>query len=1164
MRKQYNFALEYYVLSSRIMDQVEEFVQGIRGFGIELFVNDNKLKIRGAEEILTESTLSFIRDNKQNIIEFLQSQKDITYNLSYGQLSLWASHKLAPQSSAYNISCIVETKSSFNLEVFQRSVKLIINRHPILRTVYHLKQNHPLQKILNDIAIPINIEESHNLNLSDLDSWIKCRSEASFDLESGPMIRICYLKNIKHGVQTQHILLFVLHHIAFDMISLNVFLSELSIIYSALLLNKKILLPTLNCTYHQYSEQQKKILASPIGQKMLNYWMEELKGELSPLLLPTIKPRPPVQTYLGDSFSSKINHTLWHKIIGYCRSQSITPYVFMLTAYYIFLYRYTGQSDIIVGTPSSGRDSQETQNMIGYFANVLALRNSLSGQETFEDILKKTQGLTKRALENAHIPFPYLIEMLRPKNDPAFHLIFNVMFNWNQSSKLLDNLLGDSNEFISGLRLGNNGGFSHDIILNVVDETEQYEIVWTFNTDLFDKKVIVGMHEHYVNIIEAIVNNPSIVIDTINLLSESEIKVIETEWNQQRSTNDVTYFGLHQIFEEQAEKHSQAIALVFQDEFISYQVLNERSNQFAHYLMMKGINNESLVVITMDRSIEQIIAILGVLKTGAAYVPVVPSYPKQRINILLNSIKPSFVISQKIYRALYENEEVDYSKIFLDANNDDFYKNQPITNPEAPLKEKSLAYVIFTSGSTGKPKGVSIEHRSVINTITSVNNLFNITESSSVLGLSAINFDLSVFDIFGVFAAGGKLVLLPEEYTKDPGYWIKLIQDQNITVWNTVPALMQMMVEYIQTSANDLSSALHSFRTIMLSGDWIPLSLPEKIQLYTHPACALYSLGGATEASIWSIYYSIKYVDTKWKSIPYGKALPNQSFYVLNESLQHCPIGVVGDLFIGGAGLARNYFNDIEKTNSHFIFHPTLKQRLYKTGDMGRYFENGNIEFMGRKDNQVKLMGFRIELGEIESTLSKHPSVTRAIAIIREDIPGQKYIAAYIETIDGDEKLLAEKLIHHCSLHLPNYMIPTQIVVLNAIPLTTTGKVDIKNLPRPLSASNISCGLSELSFTEKRLFDIWISILNHESFGINDSFFLVGGNSLLVIAMHNSIENSFNTKIAMAQIFSSPTIKSLAQVLDTTKPATVLEDSKKRFSKVTKRTGKLKPEKSII
>ena len=605
------------------------------------------------------------------------------------------------------------------------------------------------------------------------------------------------------------------------------------------------------------------------------------------------------------------------------------------------------------------------------------------------------------------------------------------------------------------------------------------------------------------------------------------------------------------MFVEQVQVQSEAIAVISPQKSLTYGELYQRSHQLGHGLRQLGIKPNQLVAVVMEKGWEQVVAVLGILMSGGAYVPIDPGLPQERQWYLLEQGEVTQVLTQShLKQSLSWPEGIKCWSV----DTQELAVEDP--TPLEPVQTSTdLAYVIYTSGSTGLPKGVMIDHRGAVNTILDINQRFEVTPSDRVLALAALNFDLSVYDIFGVLGAGGAIVMPPPEAVKDPASWIKLIVDRQVTLWNSVPPLMQMLVEHLLGTS---VTVVGDLRVVMLSGDWLPVDLPGKIKsLWSN--VHVESLGGATEASIWSIGYSIEKVDPNWKSIPYGKPLLNQSFYVLNESMEPRPVWVPGQLYIGGVGLAKGYWKNEEKTKASFITHPVTQEPLYKTGDLGRYLPDGNIEFLGREDFQVKINGYRVELGEIEVALKQFPGIKEAIVTAIGESQQSKRLVAYAvfneksvindssltdsnETEEKDEvsrpqqelnSIAAEELCQHLVQKLPEYMVPDDYVIMEALPLTANGKVDRKRLPKPQrqTIAEKTQHILPQTKTEQQIGAVWTEVLELEAVGIHDNFFAIGGNSLLIIRVHNKLQELLDVELKIVDLFTNPTINSLSQHL---------------------------------
>ncbi|MEM9510831.1 MAG: amino acid adenylation domain-containing protein, partial [Cyanobacteria bacterium P01_E01_bin.35] len=622
-------------------------------------------------------------------------------------------------------------------------------------------------------------------------------------------------------------------------------------------------------------------------------------------------------------------------------------------------------------------------------------------------------------------------------------------------------------------------------------------------------------------------------LEQISIINTDETKVIKDTL-------------LHTLFFEQVALHPHNAAVATSDRTITYQELGDRAKQLGRNLRQLGVRPNQLVAIVMEKGWEQIAATLGILASGAAYVPIDPKLPNDRRLHLLEEAEVQYVLTQSWLDTALEWSE-NIQRLCIDTiESSSSYTSLP------PLQQPSdLAYVIYTSGSTGKPKGVMIDHRGAVNTILDINQRFNVQPQDRIFALSSLSFDLSVYDIFGTLAAGGTIVIPNADATKDPAHWLKLMAQQQVSVWNSVPALMQMLADYTAGCSQSLPKSL---RLAMLSGDWLPLSLPDQIQTLGEDVQVV-SLGGATEASIWSIIYPIEQVDPTWKSIPYGRPMANQNFYVFNELLEPCPVWVPGQLYIGGIGLAKGYWKNSEKTNASFIIHPQTQERLYKTGDLGRYLPDGNIEFIGREDFQVKVNGHRIELGEIETTLQQHPGIKEVIVNAVGELRGNKQLVAYVipnQKLISDHKksslakiveasepnqmesaLIVDELRDFLQQKLPNYMVPAAYLVLDALPLTNNGKVNRRELPEPehLLPQKSKIYVMPQTESEQIIASVWQEILQLEKIGIHDNFFELGGNSLLMVKTQVKLQEILGREIPIVEMFKSPTVDSFAKYL---------------------------------
>jgi amino acid adenylation domain-containing protein len=746
------------------------------------------------------------------------------------------------------------------------------------------------------------------------------------------------------------------------------------------------------------------------------------------------------------------------------------------------------------------------------FASYIPLRVEIESQKSFADIFTDLQAQLKLTREKCTyfkdltLRYPQLRSILKSRCDRLFPLAIERVENLDRFYTQLD----------------------RELTLLIPQDGEEYR--WIYNSEAFDDLSIARMQSQFITFLEGIVADSRQSLACLPLLSKTERHQITIDWNDTKA-DYLEDKCLHQLFEKKVQESPDRVAVVFAQQQLTYRELNEKADRLASHLQKLGVISETLVGICIERSLEMIIGLLGILKAGGAYVPIDPTYPQERIAYMLSNSQVSVLLTQT---NLVSQLPVCTAKIIcLDREISSENRGERGGEEE---KSKNLAYTIYTSGSTGKPKGVAIEHRSALNTIVDINQRFHITSKDKVLAISSLSFDLSVYDIFGLLAAGGTIVVPNPSNCPEPSQWLESLVKEQVTVWNSAPALMEVLVGYLDRNKVQLPNCL---RLILLSGDRIPVNLVVQLKAMNEKL-QIISLGGATEVSIWSIFYDIKDPKPEWKSIPYGRPLSNQSFYILDRLGQPVPIGIPGEIHIGGIGLARCYLNRPELTEEKFIPNPFLmaeEQRnqvtptLYKTGDLGCYLPDGNIEFLGRLDNQVKIRGFRIELGEIESILGQHPDVETSVVIAREDISGDKRLVAYL--VGNPKKILTiENIRKFLQQKLPDRMIPSAFMIISALPLTPNGKVDYRALPAPAQIREESeSTIVPRDDVELQLSQIWEKLLGIKPIGIKDSFFELGGHSLLAIRLFDRIEQIFNKKLPLATLFQAPTIEELAGIL---------------------------------
>jgi len=944
---------------------------------------------------------------KRALLEKLLKTKEqgtgASYPLSYGQQAWWLLHQMYPHNAESHVVFAARVKNEVDISALRRALQTLIDRHASLRTSFGLSNGEPRQTVHRRREVDFRHQDVSDWDAERLKAELKAKSNSPFDLEHGPVMRA----NLFTVSQQDHVLLLVLHHIAVDLWSITVLLHELLVLYAEEKEGRKARLDQIKSDYTDYITWQKDMLAGAEGERLWKYWEKRLGGELPTTDLPTDRPRPPVPLCQGSSYMISLDAALTNELKEMSRDLGATLYMVLLSAFEVLLYRYTNQEDLLVGSlVASGRSLPEFSGTVGFLDNPIALRANFSGNPSYKEFLAQVVQTVIEALEHQDFPFLLLVERLQPVRDASRAPLFQSMFilqrtQLPEEAELLAIARGEegaraelgdlsleSIDLQKQMATGLAGQL--DLTLTMAELDGRMSACFQYRPELFEEATIIRLAVHFRTLLESIVANPSERIRNLPMLPPAEMRRLLIDWNDTAQV-PLPDQCLHTLFEAQAERAPHAVASLLEGAGRTYGDLNSMANKIAHCLRSKGVGPGMVVGVCMERSHEVIIGLLAILKAGGAYLPLDPTYPTERQAFMLKDAQIRFLLSQS--RMIKQFSDLDVEVICLDVP--EAFDQYDSSNLLAEVRPQNLAYVIYTSGSTGRPKGVMIDHRGAVNTILDINRRFDVGRGDRALALSSLSFDLSVYDIFGSLAAGATIVLPKPSESPDPADWSDLIANQQVTIWNSAPALMEMFLAHASDQINCCNEAL---RLVMLSGDWIPTGMPDQIRKMFNKA-AVVSLGGATEGSIWSILYPIGEVDKKWRSIPYGRPMNNQRFYVLDAQLQPVPVGVVGQLYIGGIGVALGYLNRPEMTAERFVpdaFSGQSGARLYHTGDLGRYFADGNIEFLGRNDFQVKIRGFRIELGEIESALSQHSAIREAVVTACGSTRGDKRVIAYI------------------------------------------------------------------------------------------------------------------------------------------------------------------------
>ncbi|HEU4508047.1 MAG TPA: amino acid adenylation domain-containing protein [Pyrinomonadaceae bacterium] len=938
-------------------------------------------------------------------------------------------------------------------------------------------------------------------------------SQRPFDLAAGPLLRASVLRLS----EDEHVLLCTMHHIISDGWSMEVLTRELTALYKAYAKGQESPLPELPVQYADYAHWQREWLHGDVLEKQLEYWRQQLDGAPAVLELPTDYPRPAVQTFRGAHQSLTLSPELTTELKALTQREGVTLFMTLLAAFQTLLSRYSGQDDIVIGTPIAGRNRAETENLIGFFINTLVLRTDLNGNPTFEELLRRVREVALGAYAHQEVPFEKLVEELQPERDMSRAPLFQVML-------VLQNTPSAEVVKIEGLEVTREGSESgtakFDLMLSVSETNDgRLQTLWEYNTDLFRSRTIDRMMDHFEVLLNSVVQHPEQQFSQLKLLKDEEQQQILVDWN----STAVEYPKekcLHQLFEEQVERTPDAVAVIYDDTQLTYKELNEKAQRLANHLRTLGVAPESLVGLCVERSVEMMVGLFGILKAGGAYVPIDPSYPPQRLSFMLADAQVPVLLTQK--HLLESLPEHGATVVCLDGE----------WEAEAQVDHRAtadnLAYMIYTSGSTGKPKGAMTSHAAICNRLLWMQDAFKLDATDTVLQKTPISFDVSVWELFWPLITGARLVIARPGGHQDNAYLVKLISELRVTTVHFVPSMLQAFVE------EDGLESCEKLRRVICSGEALGKGLQDRFMERVRWA-ELFNLYGPTEAAVDVTWWKCLQ-ESDARSVPIGRPIANTSIYILDHEMNAVPVGVNGELYIGGVGLARGYRGRPALTAERFVPDPhsaAAGARMYWTGDVARFREDGAIEYVGRADNQVKLRGHRIELGEVEMALATHHAVAEVVVVMREDEPGDKRIVAYVVSRDG-VVVTAGELIDHLNGQLPEYMVPSRFVMLAQMPLTPNGKLDRRALPapdqsRPELRANF---VAPRTIVEEVLTGIWSEVLRLDQVGVNDSFFELGGHSLLATQAMSRVRESFGVDLGLRVLFENPTVRRMAKVVE--------------------------------
>lgn len=1053
-------------------------------------------------------------------------QEVFLFPASYTQKRMWFLDQFEPGSPYYNIPMALEINGNFSVAIFRKVINEIIARHESLRTIFRVVNREPYQVILPGLYLDIPFDDMRECDKQEFDRAIRKELNTPFNLSAGPLIRVRILQK----EASCFVILLTVHHIVSDGWSMGILFEEIGALYNSFSRGETSPLPEPGIQYADYSEWQREYFQGPVIKNQLEYWKSKISNDIPVLNLPTDRPRPLVYTNAGESCSIKTGIELSRKINELSRKSNSTLFMTLLAAFNVLLSHYSGQKDIAVGTPIAGRSNKESEKIIGLFINTLVIRTSLSDNPSFSQYLQRVKEVLLEAYENQDLPFEMLVEAVQPERDMSYMPLFQVMFIM-QNTPSPEGLISNFSMKLLDVELGTS---TCDVTLSVTEDAEGLDLSLEYNTDLFNRSTVERLLQHYINLLTCITADPQKQIMQLQLMNSAEKESI-IGFNKSLNAGD-NETPVHKLFENEAEKTPENIAVTCSGINLPYRELNNDANRLARVLIKKGALPETIIGIYLDRSVDLLIAVLGVLKAGGAYLPLDPSYPADRIDYMLKDSGASLIITKKQLLGSLPSYSGEIICIDCPEYTEIKYDSGEIINPEVEISGENLAYIIYTSGSTGKPKGTMIRHSSLANAFKGWDSSYELrTRARSHLQMASFSFDVFSADWVRALCSGGKLVMAPREILLEASELYDLMIKEKTDIAEFVPAVLRNLIDYLEKNNKDLN-----FLSLLIAGSdiWYVHEY-NYFRNFCSRSTRLINSYGVTEATVDSSFFEAEKIGLADQShVPIGIPFRNISLFILNEQLDPVPVGVHGELFIGGYGLSRGYLNRPDLTALKFIPDPFSIRpgsRLYRTGDMARYMEDGNVEFLGRGDNQIKIRGFRIELGEIETALRKHSAIKEAVAFLKQAAEGkEKKLVAYITLANGVMPDYTE-LRNFLLSELPDYMIPSSFVTLDRFPLTPNGKVDRKSLPAPDFSTN--CQNLQENFVaprnnaESQIAEIWQELLEISPVGVQDNFFDLGGHSLLATQVISRIKEIFNAEIPLRTIFETPTIEGLAEAV---------------------------------
>jgi amino acid adenylation domain-containing protein len=1083
---------------------------------------------------------------------------------SFAQQRLWFIDQLLPGDALYTSPLIFRLTGDLVRSHLHQSLQTIVDRHEILRTTLDIVDGQLVQAVTAELQVPLRFTDLRFLSTDTCETsetvaldQIWQEIQQPFHLDQAPLFRV----RLWQLQDDEHLLLIALHHIIFDEWSSGVLIRELGELYAAAVENRAAVLPELPIQYADFAHWQREWLQGEVLNAQLRYWKQQLK-DVPVLNLPAASGSlaHSFRHHQGASQRLEMPQRLLDALEELSQQTGVTLFMTLLAAFQTLLHRYTGQEDVAIGSPIANRYHSELEGLIGFLVNSLVLRTNLAGNPTFRELLERVREVTLAAYAHQDLPFEKLVEKLQPVRSLGQNPLFQVVFalqNTPMEQLVLPGLI------LSPVELETKTSrFALEFYLWKC--TDNFRNLWgkgwqhadglrgvmVYNTDLFDEATIASLRQHFQTLLESIVANPDTHLSALSLLTAEEQRELLQHWHGNQSGYPAA--AIHQLFEAQVRQNPGAIAIQFNDQYFTYEALNHGSNQLARYLQRCGVGTEIPVGLCLERGVEAIAAMLAVLKAGGAYVPLDPTYPPERLHFMLEDARIAVLLTQASWADLLQT---DGTKVICLEQEWSAIAKESDENLATPVAAEQLAYVIYTSGSTGTPKGVMVPHRAV-NRLVCETNYVQIEPGDRIAQVANLAFDAATFEVWGALLNGAQIVGIERETTLSPTDFVTELQQQQINILFLTTALFNQTVSQIP-------EAFQSLKYLLFGGEMANVDRVRSVLQHGKPQHLIH-VYGPTENTTFSTWYEVEDVAENATAIPIGQAISNSQVYLLDTNLKPVPAGVNGEIYLSGAGIAQGYLNRPELTVERFRASPLGSEwerakageedsgkvdessslspltpfTLYKTGDRALYRPDGNLEFLGRTDNQIKIRGFRVELGEIEMAIARHPAVQTAVVVVRQVDTDHQLIAYVIPK--ASERLGERELRSFLKQKLPVYMLPAALVLLDTLPLTVNGKVDQKALPPPnLTITRTMLPASPTTSLEAALVELWTQLLGRTPMGIDDNFFELGGHSLLATQLVSRIRDRFQVELPLRTVFETPTIAELAQTVKTLKSANV-------------------------